>query len=276
MGRQHQHRDAAVLLRAVGRAAARAGAGGDPPLDREGVREARSGGGRAQSRGGRPRARRAPPRSRSRRRRRRRSRDARSCPATAPDFVQRVTARLLEGQGDLLPVSALPPDGTFPTGTARYEKRAHRRGDPDLGSRALHRLRQVRDRLPARRDPHEGVSRGRRGRRARRLPREAVPLARAARPCAHDPGRARRLHRLRRLRRGLPGAQQERGEAQGDRHGAGGGAPRARARELRVLPRRSRSSIPRCSIPARSRTRRRASRSSSSRAPAPAAARRRI
>ena len=44
--------------------------------------------------------------------------------ADAPDFVQRVTARLLAGEGDLLPVSALPPDGTFPTGTARYEKRA--------------------------------------------------------------------------------------------------------------------------------------------------------
>ncbi len=42
----------------------------------------------------------------------------------APDFVQRVTARMLAGQGDLLPVSALPVDGTFPTGTARWEKRA--------------------------------------------------------------------------------------------------------------------------------------------------------
>lgn len=41
-----------------------------------------------------------------------------------PDFVRRVTARLLAGEGDLLPVSALPADGTFPTGTARYEKRA--------------------------------------------------------------------------------------------------------------------------------------------------------
>ena len=41
----------------------------------------------------------------------------------APDFVQRVTARMLAGEGDLLPVSALPPDGAFPTGTARYEKR---------------------------------------------------------------------------------------------------------------------------------------------------------
>ncbi len=42
----------------------------------------------------------------------------------APDFVQRVTARMLEGKGDLLPVSALPVDGAFPTGTARWEKRS--------------------------------------------------------------------------------------------------------------------------------------------------------
>ena len=45
-------------------------------------------------------------------------------PAGAPDFVQRVTARMLEGKGDLLPVSALPVDGTFPTDTARWEKRS--------------------------------------------------------------------------------------------------------------------------------------------------------
>jgi pyruvate-ferredoxin/flavodoxin oxidoreductase len=44
-------------------------------------------------------------------------------PDDAPDFVQRVTARMLAGEGDLLPVSALPADGTFPTGTARFEKR---------------------------------------------------------------------------------------------------------------------------------------------------------
>jgi pyruvate-ferredoxin/flavodoxin oxidoreductase len=45
-------------------------------------------------------------------------------PAPAPDFVERVTARLMAGEGDLLPVSAFPVDGTFPTGTAAYEKRA--------------------------------------------------------------------------------------------------------------------------------------------------------
>ena len=45
-------------------------------------------------------------------------------PKDAPDFVQRVTSLILEGHGDRLPVSAMPVDGTFPTATARWEKRA--------------------------------------------------------------------------------------------------------------------------------------------------------
>ncbi|WP_068427098.1 pyruvate:ferredoxin (flavodoxin) oxidoreductase [Piscicoccus intestinalis] len=44
-------------------------------------------------------------------------------PDDAPDFVQRVTALMLRGEGDRLPVSAMPVDGTWPTGTSRYEKR---------------------------------------------------------------------------------------------------------------------------------------------------------
>ena len=45
-------------------------------------------------------------------------------PAEAPDFVQHVLAAMIEGRGDTLPVSAMPPDGAFPTGTARWEKRS--------------------------------------------------------------------------------------------------------------------------------------------------------
>jgi pyruvate-ferredoxin/flavodoxin oxidoreductase len=45
-------------------------------------------------------------------------------PASSPDFVERVTAMMIAGKGDLLPVSALPVDGTFPTATAKYEKRS--------------------------------------------------------------------------------------------------------------------------------------------------------
>jgi pyruvate-ferredoxin/flavodoxin oxidoreductase len=43
--------------------------------------------------------------------------------AAAPDFVQRVTALMLAGKGDLLPVSAFPVDGTWPPGTSKWEKR---------------------------------------------------------------------------------------------------------------------------------------------------------
>jgi len=41
----------------------------------------------------------------------------------APDLVKKVTALMLEGKGDLLPVSAFPPDGTWPTATTQWEKR---------------------------------------------------------------------------------------------------------------------------------------------------------
>jgi pyruvate-ferredoxin/flavodoxin oxidoreductase len=44
-------------------------------------------------------------------------------PDAAPDFVKRVTAVMLANQGDRLPVSAFPIDGTWPTGTSKWEKR---------------------------------------------------------------------------------------------------------------------------------------------------------
>ncbi len=44
-------------------------------------------------------------------------------PANAPDFVKNVTAEIIAGRGDRLPVSAFPDDGTYPTGTTQFEKR---------------------------------------------------------------------------------------------------------------------------------------------------------
>ncbi|EKE00635.1 MAG: hypothetical protein ACD_21C00303G0004, partial [uncultured bacterium] len=41
----------------------------------------------------------------------------------APEFVQKVTSVLMADQGDSLPVSALPADGTYPSGTTKWEKR---------------------------------------------------------------------------------------------------------------------------------------------------------
>jgi pyruvate-ferredoxin/flavodoxin oxidoreductase len=43
-------------------------------------------------------------------------------PSKAPAFVQQVTASMMAGHGDDLPVSAMPVDGTWPSGTAAYEK----------------------------------------------------------------------------------------------------------------------------------------------------------
>ncbi len=43
--------------------------------------------------------------------------------ADAPEFVQNVTAAIMRQQGDLLPVSAMPVDGTWPTATTKFEKR---------------------------------------------------------------------------------------------------------------------------------------------------------
>jgi pyruvate-ferredoxin/flavodoxin oxidoreductase len=43
--------------------------------------------------------------------------------AGSPDFVEKVLGEIIAGRGDDLPVSVFPVDGTFPTGTAQYEKR---------------------------------------------------------------------------------------------------------------------------------------------------------
>ncbi|MEK7251824.1 MAG: pyruvate:ferredoxin (flavodoxin) oxidoreductase [Actinomycetota bacterium] len=48
----------------------------------------------------------------------------RSIAGNAPVFVRAVTGEIIAGRGDLLPVSAMPADGTFPTDTARWEKRS--------------------------------------------------------------------------------------------------------------------------------------------------------
>jgi len=41
----------------------------------------------------------------------------------APDFVKEILGTIIKGKGNDVPVSEMPVDGTFPTGTAKYEKR---------------------------------------------------------------------------------------------------------------------------------------------------------
>ncbi|HNO92583.1 MAG TPA: pyruvate:ferredoxin (flavodoxin) oxidoreductase [Anaerolineales bacterium] len=44
-------------------------------------------------------------------------------PNEAPDFVKNVLGQIIDSDGDNIPVSAFPVDGTFPTGTTQWEKR---------------------------------------------------------------------------------------------------------------------------------------------------------
>ncbi|WP_198517244.1 pyruvate:ferredoxin (flavodoxin) oxidoreductase [Vibrio sp. HA2012] len=44
-------------------------------------------------------------------------------PEHAPEFVKKVTAEMIKGNGDRIPVSMLPVDGTYPSGTSKWEKR---------------------------------------------------------------------------------------------------------------------------------------------------------
>ena len=61
--------------------------------------------------------------------------DAASVPDDVPDFVARITSRLMAGDGDLLPVSALPGRRHVPDRHDQVREAGHRPDDPDLGSR---------------------------------------------------------------------------------------------------------------------------------------------
>jgi pyruvate-ferredoxin/flavodoxin oxidoreductase len=163
------------------------------------------------------------------------SRDARppAVSTAAPDFVRRVTAMIVAGEGDLLPVSAFPPDGTWPTATARWEKRGLAAEIPIWDKTFCIQCNKC-----AIVCPHAAIRRARE--RAVRVPVAAVQVPRAPRARLHDPGRPRRLHRLQPVRSGLSRPRQVEPQTEGDQHAAAGRAPRRRAAELRLLSRASR------------------------------------
>ena len=163
-------------------------------------------------------------------------------PQVAPDFVQRVTARIMAGEGDLLPVSAFPIDGTFPTATTQWEKRSIASEipiwDPEtcidcarcalVCPHAAIRLKVVPDASVGDCPPsfqHQGVE----------------DQGRRADAAGDHPGRARRLHRLRRLCRHLPGQEQGAGQPQGHQHGTGRRSCDRRTHQLRLLPESART-----------------------------------
>ena len=128
-------------------------------------------------------------------------------------------AVMLANQGDLLPVSAFPIDGTWPTGTAQWEKRNIALEIPVWDASHLHPVQQVRAGLPACRHSRQGVP-GRTGRGcARDLQVRALQGQRVQGPPVLAAGGARRLHGLLALRGDVPGQGQVEPAAQGDRHG---------------------------------------------------------
>ena len=142
MGHPDQHRHAAVLLRPFGVLPRDPGGRGHQGLGGEGVQPpGQEGGGPASPSSTASSTRCTGWRSLPRR----------PAPATGARPC-RAGARLRQaghgsddgGQRRPAPVSALPVDGAFPTGTAKWEKRSLPAADPHLGPVDLHRLRQVR------------------------------------------------------------------------------------------------------------------------------------
>ena len=69
--------------------------------------------------------------------------------AGEPNFVRNVLGKIMTGRGDRLPVSALPNDGTYPTGTTRFEKRNLAAEVPVWDPDTLHSMRKMRAGLSA-------------------------------------------------------------------------------------------------------------------------------
>ena len=160
-------------------------------------------------------------------------------PEQAPEFVQKVLAPIIIGEGDSLPVSAFPVDGTFPTGTAQWEKRNIALEIPvwdeslciQCGKCAL-----VCPHAVIRAKIYDG-----------KLLEKAPPAFKSVEaklegiqgPEVHPAGGSGGLHRLHALRGSLPGEGQEGSEAEGDQHGVPAADPRAGSQELGLLPHHS-------------------------------------
>ncbi len=77
--------------------------------------------------------------------------------AEAPAFVRDVLGPMIAFEGDSVPVSAMPVDGTFPTGTTKWEKRNIALEIPVWESDLVHPVRQVCLCLPACGYPSQGL-----------------------------------------------------------------------------------------------------------------------
>ena len=161
---------------------------------------------------------------------------SRRCPTNAPPFVKDVLGMMIANRGDDLPVSAMPVDGTFPTGTTQYEKRSIAQDIPVWDPKIC-----IQCGLCSLGCPHATIRMkvydpALLAKRPGRLPVGGLEGQGVSRLEVDPPGLPRRLHGLRPVRRRMPGAGQGGGQAQGHRHGAEDEAPGAGAEEPRLLP----------------------------------------
>ena len=140
----------------------------------------------------------------------------RSCPRSAR-FVREVTARMMDGLGDDIPVSLMPVDGTFPSGTAAFEKRNIAEQVPVWEQDLCVQCGQCSFVCPhsvIRAKYYDETSWP--GRRTVSNPRRSMRAAIRKRvlPCSS----MSRIAPAAALRRGVPGEQPARGRRQGDQH----------------------------------------------------------
>ena len=128
----------------------------------------------------------------------------------APDFVQRVTALMLAGKGDLLPVSAFPVDGTWPTGTAQWEKRTIALDIPVWEPSLCIQCNKCALICPHACIRPKFFEPAALAGRAGHLQVDGLQVAHRQGEEVHHPGGAGRLHRLHPLRRDLPGRVEDR------------------------------------------------------------------
>jgi pyruvate-ferredoxin/flavodoxin oxidoreductase len=153
----------------------------------------------------------------------------------APQFVRDVLGQIAAGHGDLLPVSAIPAGGAFPTGTAQWEKRNIAQFIPVWDKEICIQCGKCVMVCP------HAVIRSKvyspeLGDKAPATFKWAKPKWKESEQDRYTLQVARGLHRLRDLRGSLPGEEQERRQQEGHQYGAPGAAARCRARQLGVLP----------------------------------------
>jgi pyruvate-ferredoxin/flavodoxin oxidoreductase len=136
-----------------------------------------------------------------------------SVPVQAPEFVRDVLGKMIVGDGDQVPVSAMPVDGTFPTGTTKWEKRNISLEIPVWEQDLCIQCGKCSFVCPARRDPREDLRARLPGKCASYLEISKCALERIPRQGVHPPGGPRRLHGLRLVCRSLSGQGQEPGWA---------------------------------------------------------------